>query len=197
MATLKRSNTCVAAPARQTTPLKRTVQRRATAVMSPPIAQRVGAMTPFIVVVSHNYPVEYASNAFGQARGLGNTFTLEVVATDAKDATDTVERMLAMDFSEADMMDIVSVTPAPGVDYYDGHGRTVSVLSSRHCAIYEGHGPYEELFNAVRDNRVIEARGEAIHPMTVLETRVTEAFTGAMIIPVPTIGVGELYMSSQ
>ena len=162
---------------------------RTSAMVSPPLAHRVGALQPFIVVVKHCYPLESASNSFGQARGLGNSFTMEVVAADDQDAIDTVEAMFQMDFGESNTLNIVSVLPAPGVDYRNGHGRTVSVLSSRHCAVKDGYGPYEELFNAVRDDKTIAAREGEVHPMTEMETQVGQAMTGAMSTAVATMAV--------
>jgi hypothetical protein len=179
MASLKRCNT-TATEVWDGTKLPRlgsfTFPPAEAALVSPGKVMRVGVLSPYIVVVAQHYPMEYAMNAErGYPRGLGNTFTLEVVAADDQDAIDVVETMLQVDFMKTDTMDIVSVIPAPGVDYRDGQGHTVSVLSSRHCHMHEGRCPYEELNNAVRDEKVIEARNKAIHPMTPLETRVTEA----------------------
>ena len=153
---------------------------RTSAMTSPPLVHRVGALQPFIVVVKHTYPMELASNSFGTPRGLGNTFTMEVVAADIQDATATVEAMFELDFGEADTLDIVSVEEYPRVDFRNGNGRTVSVLSSRHCPLHDGTGPYEEMFNAVRDDKTIAARQGAAGPMTNMETRLARAMTEAM-----------------
>ena len=171
MATLKRSATVMDETG---SPLKMPRLLREPAMLSPLPVHRVGALQPFIVVVQHCYPIESASNDFGQARGLGNTFTMEVVAADDQDAIATVEAMFQIDFEASHTMTVMSAAPAPGVDYSTATGRTVSVLSSRHCAVREGHGPYEELFNAVRDEKVIAGRGAAVVPETDLETQVHE-----------------------
>jgi len=110
-----------------------------------------------IVVLSQRFAIEEKLNGKnGYLRGLGNTFTLEVISEGFEDAVSCVEKMLDIDFETNETIEVVRVVKAPRAHWLGRDGRTASVLSSRYALARDGKTPYEELVNA--------AKGDLLRP---------------------------------
>lgn len=164
--------------------------RSDTLVLEDPPAVRRPQLEEYIVVLSQQYALEEKmTEKHGYLRGLGNTFTLEVMAAGFEDALDCVGKMLNIDFDTEERIEVTRVVKAPKVHWRGADGRNVTVVSSRYAAGRDGATPYEELVNVARgdflrprddprgeglERRVITAMAEAEREGCVESTVFTE-----------------------
>lgn len=157
--------------------------RSDTFVLKEPPAVRRPQLDCHIVVVSQLFPIEAKLNEKnGYLRGLGNTFTLEVISEGCEDAVTCVEKMLGIDFDTNETIAIVRVEKAPKVDWTGSDGRNATVISSRRLAC-DGKTPYEELVNAAKAGDSLRARddprGEGLQRKVLTAMAEAERETGA------------------
>ena len=129
-------------------------------LLQAPPAVRRPQLDSHIVVLSQQFDIEKEkTEKHGYLRGLGNTFTLEVVAEGCEDALDCVGKMLNIDFECQEHIGVVRVVKAPKVHWRGADGRNVTVLSSRYAPLADGATPYEELENASKGEYLLYGTG--------------------------------------
>tara|TARA_B100001094_G_scaffold93579_1_gene89442 strand:+ start:155 stop:712 length:558 start_codon:yes stop_codon:yes gene_type:complete len=170
--TMKRSAAVRAGPIVGSRALK--VQRTETMLAEPPVILRA-ELNSYIVVIQHTYPQEEAINdKHGYLRGLGNTFTLEVMAEGCEDAVTTVENMLGVEFDCTTTLEVRKVQMSPRAHWHGENGRSVTVVSSSQSGVRVSGGTREELVGAAVDDRFITEREGEERDKTTMEVAIAQ-----------------------